>query len=1400
MDNIVFFGCTNLTHVCFEGNEPSDGGYIFYDDAALSTIYYVTGATGWGSTFSGIPTAPCTQCGDFATISGHISCTCDGSPIARALVQITNDTGGTYSTTSASDGSYSISNIPSGTYTATVSQANYSTTNITVTIASASSTTPSNFPLTPNGQDSSQLIKILTGGFYDDTAEPKSSDGLDTVKEIYFHPEAGSGLTLQQAACLLGYNHFNWFQEVILDPQYLYFSPLPYYTDPPQRRNNQYNAASCTPDPNGSPTPNMLCTDGDAKGNCTAWEPADSLPFYWNEWSLSQSDIYYYKNHMSPDGMTLDFKDQPSDSCLKTGEKRGFMTYLAGVNNDGSFDLLGDGFHWESTYQGNGGSGGILASIIYQVGGLGGVTVVSTNVKPAELLPEELSVIVQQGGHFPVTIQPPDQTVVVGTNVSFAISPTNTSSPLNYQWRINGTNITGATNLTLLLLNVTTNNSGIYDAILTNTNGSIGSAPAILTVLIMATSQSQFTFTTNNGTITITKYTGPGGAVVVPTTINGWPVTSIGPDAFESCESLTSIAIPSSVTNIGDYAFANCYALTSITIPGIVTNIGDYAFADCYALTGITIPGSLTSIGAYVFESCESLTSITIPSSVTNIGDYAFADCYALTSITIPGSVTSIGAYAFESCESLTSITIPSSVTSIGDGPFARCTRLTAITVNPSNPAYIGVAGVLFNQSQTTLIQYPAGNAGTAYTIPSNVTSIRDYAFSECISLTNVTIGNSVTNIGPFAFFDCISLASATIPSSVTSIGQAAFTFCASLTAITVNPSNPAYISVAGVLFNQSQTTLIEYPAGNAGTAYTIPSNVTSIRDYAFQGCASLTNVTIGNSVTNIGEWAFSDTRLTSITIGTNVISIGDYAFDQCYLLASVTIPDSVTSIGEAAFAHCSSLTSVTIGNGATSIGDATFANCFGLTSVTMGTNVSNIGDFAFEYCTNLTSITIPDSATSIGEGAFDQCTRLASVTIGDGVTSIGGQAFWYCRSLTNVTIGTNVTTIGGSAFYQCIGLTSITIPNSVTNIEGYAFQGCASLTSVTIPGSFSEAWTMFGIPAKIKHFTIGNGVTSIVPDAFSGCSSVTSVTIPDSVTNIGSQAFYYCTSLASVTMGTNVTSIGSQAFYNCTSLTSITIPSSATSVGSQAFYDCSSLTSVTMGTNVTSIGPYLFYGCSRLTSTTIPDSATSIGSYAFYDCTSLTNATIGNGATNIGISAFQYCASLTNVTIGTSVTVIGIQAFFNCSNLTSITIPSSVTNIGSSAFTRCGLKGVYFQGNAPSPTNNVSVFAGDNTTVYYLPGSTGWSSTFDGRPTALWFLPNPVILNNGSSFGVQSNGFGFMVSWATNMPVVLEASTNLSNPNWTPIATNTLSGGTSYFSDLQWTNYPGRYYRIRSP
>ena len=338
----------------------------------------------------------------------------------------------------------------------------------------------------------------------------------------------------------------------------------------------------------------------------------------------------------------------------------------------------------------------------------------------------------------------------------------------------------------------------------------------------------------------------------------------------------SAVSIGSGVTTIGDHAFNNCYnLLTSVTIGGNVTTIGEGAFEWCYSLTSVTIPDSVTTIGDYAFYNCHNLTSMTIPDNVTTIGYCVFCGCDSLMSVTIGGNVTTIGDHAFYNCYNLTSVTIPDNVTTIGEKAFEYCDSLTTFTVDSNNPSYSNDGcGVLFNKNKTELIQYPIGNLRESYAIPDSVTTIGDYAFYNCESLTSVTI-----------------------PDSVTSIGEGAFEWCYSLTSVT------------------------------------IPDSVTTIGDGAFEGCNNLADVTIPDTVTRIGDWAFNQTPWLE--------SLGDFATVNGILLryqgedTSVTVPETVTKIA-GAFCYCENITDITIPASVTEFSSwYIFGKCLSLKNLT---------------------------------------------------------------------------------------------------------------------------------------------------------------------------------------------------------------------------------------------------------------------------------------------------------------------------------------------------------------------------------------------------------------------------------------------------------------------------------
>ena len=363
-----------------------------------------------------------------------------------------------------------------------------------------------------------------------------------------------------------------------------------------------------------------------------------------------------------------------------------------------------------------------------------------------------------------------------------------------------------------------------------------------------------------------------------------------------------------------------------------------------------------------IIDCNESVTKIEIPAEiedipVVEIKSSAFNGCANLTSIIIPDSITSIGDFAFENCSGLTSITIPDSVTSIGDHAFYNCSSLTSITVSENNKYFSSLNGVLFNKDKTELVTYLIGNERTEYAIPDSVTFIGDRAFYKCSSLTSIIIPDSVTSIGDHAFHNCSGLTSITIPDSVTSIGDHAFYNC--LTSITVSENNKYFSSLNGVLFNKDKTELITYPIGNERTEYTIPDSVTSIGNFIFYNCSSLTSITIPDSVASIGNSAFYNcSSLTNIKLPDVIDIISGNTFRDCSSLLNIIIPDSVTSIKECAFYNCSNLTSITIPDSVASIENSAFYNCTSLKSITLNNpdcEISNDKD------------TIPETAVICG-------------------------------------------------------------------------------------------------------------------------------------------------------------------------------------------------------------------------------------------------------------------------------------------------------------------------------------------------------------------------------------------------------------------------------------------------
>jgi hypothetical protein len=802
------------------------------------------------------------------------------------------------------------------------------------------------------------------------------------------------------------------------------------------------------------------------------------------------------------------------------------------------------------------------------------------------------------------------------------------------------------------------------------------------------------------------------------------------------------------------------------------------------SLTGVTIPDSVTNIGLLSFDRCDHLTRVAIPDSVTTIEYSAFNECLSLPEVTFPASLTTVGVAAFANCDSLTNISIPGSLTNIGEFAFGACHGLIGFTVDDGNSLYTDVDGVLFNHDRTILVQYPAGRAGP-YSMPSGTTAIGGTAFDGCGKLTDITVPDSVTSIGHTAFYGCVNLARLTIPNRVTSIGSYAFGACGSLASLT------------------------------------IPSGVTYIGEYTFSWSTNLTNVTFSGNITAIGDGAFSlCTAMVNLIIPGSVTSLGNYVFQECTRLKGVYFLGDQPTVGGSAFEDASDAVvyyargrtgwGATFGGRPTAVWDVSMPYDYEVVNGTItilkytgadvavvipdtieGLAVARIKESAFLNLTNLVSVTIPATVTDIGDRAFSGCTGLEGVYFQGGPPTLGAQVFpgddsatvYYRPEVTGWD-----TTFGG-------------LPTEPLVPYRYRIDhGTVTITEYTGDSGVVQ------IPATIA----GLPVTSIADSAFDRVQRLTEVTIPDSVTSIGDSAFAECTSLTRITLGNGVRSIGAWAFNYCIQLTSVHLPATVTLIKDFAFFHCPSLAEITVdgqNVNYSSVGGVLFdKGQTKLIQCpggksgdfAIPEGVIEIAPYSFEWCTGVTSVTMPDTVTSIGDQAFAICGNLVSITLSRNISTIGSLVFGQCTNLAVVFIPTSVTNIGPQAFDSCPhLKAVYFQGNAPAANStafNNSILA----RVYYLPGTLGWGANLAGRPTGPWVLSYPVMLTSTPNFGIQSNRFGFTVSWATSRTVVVEGTIHLTDTAWLPLSTNTPLNGWFYFSDPQWTNYLSRFYRVR--
>lgn len=925
---------------------------------------------------------------------------------------------------------------------------------------------------------------------------------------------------------------------------------------------------------------------------------------------------------------------------------------------------------------------------------------------------------------------------------------------------------------------------------------------------------------------------------------------------FAGCEALTEIVFPERLIKIGSYAFAcsssDTPLLTAVEFPSTLTEIGlrafnyqdnletvtfktgsepltigEEAFNYATGLTTLTLSDNVSVIGNSAFFN-TSIVSIAIPKGVVSIGEEAFARNSDLTALTFAsdGVLESIGSSAFINNTSLTSVVLPASLKTLGASAFSGCSSLASITFQTKEVA--GSGGVMKSDLESI------GNSAFVGT------SISEIAFPE--STSNITLGQ-------YLFENCSNLTTVRLSTSIVSI-ELAFTGCSTIETIII-PEGSQNIQLhedQPLLLNVAQG-VITYAFGpisaNAEGEYTLPEGFISIGSGAFYGQNGIKKLSIPATITSIGGEAFRLCRgLEEVVFaeGSVLTTVGEYAFAYCYSLSSINLPEGLTTLNGFAFYGATSLRSIELPgslirvannvfaySGLTSVNvpalqkmsvgdvdyyaDSMFSNCVYLTSVTFDSGLTWLSKNMFSNCTSLENIVLPAGLVSVdpsyestsynsGTGPFNE-SGLKSVNL-NGVTKLPAKIFRGASALETVTGLESVTEVGMSAFYgtslkeanlsavnalpdgvfySCASLEKVILNDVMSSIGEHVFQKCTSLKTIdvyslvpqgstnnpvgvaTLPSALASVGELSFSETAIREITIPEGVTELVngvedyndaSDLFLNCTQLEKVVFGGEVSKIGAGTFEGCTNLKTIqysaggevfgetgeaTLPDGLSLIGDNAFSE-TAIGSVNIPSSVTVVGKYLFQNCTALayaeylTPVTKyGTGATYYSTYLFDGCTSLERVVLNSSIQYIPGYMFTNCTSLTTIdlydpstgmitesdagvaslpagltymgahsfentaireiTIPRGVTSSMTAMFSGCTKLEKVMLHDALTVIEEEMFMNCSSLktvqymtaenalcgeeNAVTLPGSIKEVADNAFNASGVLKVYF-------------------------------------------------------------------------------------------------------------------------
>jgi len=622
--------------------------------------------------------------------------------------------------------------------------------------------------------------------------------------------------------------------------------------------------------------------------------------------------------------------------------------------------------------------------------------------------------------------------------------------------------------------------------------------------------------------------------------------------------------------------------------------------------------------------------------------------------------------------------------------------------------------------------------------LTKNLTGIGTRVF-ENTDIDYLVVGDGLPKLPSRSFYGCNELKTVKTADSITEIGDQCFRKNSNLNEFYFSKG----LNILGSYAFEACSSLMK--ANLSGC-----DSLQDISGHTFEGCSSLEEVSLSDSVLTLGDNSFkSCTSLTNFKWSSGLQSLGYRSFNGCTSLLDPVFYDTLETIGDEAFSTCSSFDSVTIPGTVTDFGENAFRTC-GVKSLVLNEGLSEISYQAFYNCASLKSISFPETLLYINPYCFIYNYRLQNLNIPDNVSGIGSHAFYTCYSaatsqecLDVVNFGSGLKFIEEQAFYGNESLRSADLPENIESIGDQCFRNCGLSGFVNLPDSLNSIGiNAFDSNNYIESINIGAGLTTLSSNCFEECTSLSGVFIPDWFESLNNGVFLRCYDITTISLGNGIEYINKLAFGDCRSLTGIDIPSQITGIGNSAFRTGLNITNVGFVEGLEYIGDYAFANCYSLTGVSFPNTLSGIGSSSFsacYDlsgqiiytpnlqsvgagaflstdiygivfndhpsynkiedstfssCTKLTGLNLVPNITEIGNSSFATCSILSGINFNETITTIGLSAFSSCVNLSGVSFPDSIEDIGNSAFANCyDLSFINFSQNSNYDTIQSSCF-----------------------------------------------------------------------------------------------------------